>query len=114
MEIVEYYKAQLKDQPTDEEMKSSIDKAIEEAISRNILADYLTRNATEVRNMLQAEYDYNLDMQVKAEEAREEKAIEAATNLLKMRLGTPEQIAQAQGLPLEQVLELQKSITVEA
>ena len=113
MEIVEYYKAQLKDQPTDEEMKSSIDKAIEEAISRNILADYLTRNATEVRNMLQAEYDYNLDMQVKAEEAREEKAIEAATNLLKMKLGTPEQIAQAQGLPLEQVLELQKSISVE-
>ena len=114
MEIVEYYKAQLKEQPTDEEMKSSIDKAIEEAISKNILTDYLTRNATEVRNMFQAEYDYNLDMQVKAEEAREEKAIEAATNLLKMKLGTPEQIAQAQDLPLEQVLELQKQITVKA
>ena len=47
------------------------------------------------------------------EDGMQQKAIEAATNLLKMKLGTPEQIAQAQGLPLEQVLELQKSISVE-
>ena len=45
---------------------------------------------------------------------QQQKAIEAAINLLKMRLGTPEQIAQAQGLPLEKVLELQKEITVHA
>ena len=47
-------------------------------------------------------------------EAAEEKAVEAARNLLKMNLGTPEQIAQAIGLPLEQVLELQKEIPVHA
>lgn len=54
------------------------------------------------------------------EEAKEEgillgaqqKAIEAAINLLKMNLGSPEQIAQAQGLPLQKVLELQKQIVV--
>ena len=40
----------------------------------------------------------------------QKKAIEAAINLLKMKLGTPEQIAQAQDLPLEKVLELQKEI----
>ena len=40
----------------------------------------------------------------------QEKAVEAARNLLKMNLGTPEQIAQAEGLPLEQVLELQKEL----
>ncbi len=40
----------------------------------------------------------------------QKKAIEAAINLLKMKLGTPEQIAQAQGLPIEKVLELQKEI----
>lgn len=45
------------------------------------------------------------------QKGRQEQAVEAAINLLKMKLGTPEQIAQAQGLPLEQVLELQKSIT---
>jgi predicted transposase YdaD len=46
------------------------------------------------------------------ENGKEAKAIEAAINLLKMRLGTVEQIAKAQGLPLEKVLELQKEITV--
>ncbi len=45
---------------------------------------------------------------------QEKKAIEAAINLLKMKLLSPEQIAQAEGLSLEQVLELQKQITVEA
>lgn len=47
------------------------------------------------------------------EEAKEQKALEATINLLKMKLGTPEQIAQAEGLPLEKVLELQKGILVE-
>lgn len=40
----------------------------------------------------------------------QEKAVEAARNLLKMNLGTPEQIAQAEGLSLEQVLELQREL----
>lgn len=43
-----------------------------------------------------------------------QKAVEAAINLLKMNILTTEQIAQAQGLPIEKVLELQKSIPVEA
>ena len=47
-------------------------------------------------------------------EASEQKAVEAAINLLKMDILTPEQIAQAQGLPLEKVLELQKEIAVQA
>ncbi len=48
------------------------------------------------------------------QQGEQQKAIEAAINLLRMKVGTPEQIAQAQGLPLEKVLELQKQITVEA
>ena len=63
-------------------------------------------------------YDYDTDIEVQREEAREEGAenakIEAAQNLLKMNLGTPEQIAQASGLSLEKVLELQKELTVMA
>ena len=39
-----------------------------------------------------------------------QKAIESATNLLKMNLGSPEQIAQAVSLPLEQILELSKTL----
>ena len=42
------------------------------------------------------------------QQGEQQKAIEAAINLLKMEVLTPEQIAQAQGLPLEKVLELQK------
>ena len=115
MEIVFRHQAELKAQPTNEEMQSCYEKAINEAISRGILADYLTRKGTEVKNMFIGEYDYDLDMQVKAEEAREEgqqqKAIEAATNLLKLNKLSVEQIASTIGIPLEQVLELQKQLS---
>ena len=47
------------------------------------------------------------DFEAGREEGSSQKAIEAAINLLKMNLGSPEQIAQAEGLPLEKVLELQ-------
>ena len=47
------------------------------------------------------------------EKGAQQKAIEAAINLLKMKLGTPEQIAQAQGLPLDKVLELKAQLTKE-
>ncbi|EID85233.1 hypothetical protein MSI_12320 [Treponema sp. JC4] len=43
-------------------------------------------------------------------QGEEKKAIEAATNLLKMKLLTVEQIAQAQGLPVEKVIELKAQI----
>ena len=44
-------------------------------------------------------------------EGQQQKAVEATVNLLKMKLLTAEQIAQAEGLPLEKVLELQKEIS---
>ena len=63
--------------------------------------------------MLCAKYDYKTDIAVKKEEAFEEgkqqKAIEVATNALSMNL-SPEQVSKITGLPLEQVLELQKQI----
>ena len=40
----------------------------------------------------------------------QKKAEEAAINLLKMKVLSPEQIAQAQGLSLQKVLELQEQI----
>ena len=62
--------------------------------------------------MFFGEYDYDLDMQVKAEEAREEglaegqlqKAIEAALVLIKDFNLKPEEAAQKMGAPLENVL----------
>lgn len=47
-------------------------------------------------------------------EGRQQMAEEAAVNLLRKGLGTPEEIAQVEGLSLEKVLELQKSIKAKA
>lgn len=46
-------------------------------------------------------------------ESKKEQALEAARNLLAMNILTPEQIAQAVGLPLEQVLDLQKELAAQ-
>lgn len=46
-------------------------KAIQECIKKGILAEYLKRKGSEVENMLTAEYDYELDIEVQREEAFE-------------------------------------------
>ena len=56
-------------------------------------------------------YDYDTDIEVQREEAREQKAIEAAQNLLREG-DSLEKIARCTGLPLEKVLELQKELAV--
>ena len=48
------------------------------------------------------------------EQGAQQQAIQAAINLLKMGVLSLEQIAQAQGLPLQKVLELQEEIRVKA
>ena len=77
--------------------------------------------------MLCAKYSYKDDIAVKQKEAFEDgqkdgiikgkiegsqqKALEDAKNLLKLKLLSAEQIAQSIGLPLDKVLELQKEIS---
>ena len=106
--------------------KRSFRKAIEIAVSKNILSDYLNRKSREVINMLCAKYDYKMDIAVKKEEAfqdgmeaglekgSQQKAVEDAANLLKLGVLTEEQISSAIGLPLEQVIEIKNSLTVNA
>ena len=48
------------------------------------------------------------------ENGKEAKAIEVAINLLKMNKLSPDEIANAEDLPLERVLKLQKEIMVKA
>ncbi len=52
--------------------RESIRKAVEHCIRKDILKGYLSRKASEVRNMLIAEYDYEMDIAVKVEEAVED------------------------------------------
>ena len=47
-------------------------------------------------------------------EGASQKAMEAAENFLKMSVGTVEQIAQATGLPMEEILQLKENISVKA
>lgn len=51
--------------------EESYKKAIQECIEKGILADYLKRKGSEVVNMLVAEYDYEMDVEVQKEEAFE-------------------------------------------
>ncbi len=51
--------------------EDSYKRAIEECIQKGILADYLKRKGSEVVNMLTAEYDYDMDIEVQREEAFE-------------------------------------------
>ena len=107
--------------------------AIQEAVCRNILRDYLERKGGEVLSILMTEYDYATDMAVLKEESYEdglfaglatgreegisiglerglergayEKALETARAFLAMGL-EPEQVAQGTGLSLEAVRQL--------
>ena len=105
--------------------KTPLSWAIQEAVRRNILRDYLERKGGEVLSILMTEYDYATDMAVLKEEAYEdglfvgreegisiglergayEKAVETARNLLAMGL-EPEQVAQGTGLSLEVIQKL--------
>ena len=97
--------------------KRSFKKAIEIAMEQGILVDYLDRKSREVINMLCAKYDYKMDIAVKKQEAfedgQQQKAIETAKKMLSDNLSA-EKVSKYSGLPLEEVLELQKSIPVEA
>ncbi len=49
--------------------ENGFEKAIEQCMKNGILRDYLERKSKEVRNMLTAEYDYEMDIAVQREEA---------------------------------------------
>ena len=91
--------------------------AIQEAVRRNILREYLERKGGEVLSILMTEYNYATDMAVLKEEAYEDglfvgreegayqKALETARSFLSMGL-SPEQVAQGTGLSLEVIQKL--------
>ena len=91
--------------------------AIQEAVRRNILHDYLERKGGEVLSILMTEYNYATDMAVLKEEAYEDglfaglergayqTKLETARSFLSMGL-SPEQVAQGTGLSLEVIQKL--------
>ena len=77
-EIVQNYQISGEEEP--------YKKAIKECIEKGILADYLMRKGSEVVNMLLDEYDYETDIEVQREEAREEGRIEEKSALIRKKL----------------------------
>ena len=121
LELVEEAKAADRTEP--------LKWAIQEAVHRNILRDYLERKGGEILSILMTEYSYATDMAVQKEEAYEDglfvglatgreegisiglergayqKALETARSLLAYG-DAPEKVALCTGLPLELVQQL--------
>ena len=102
--------------------KQKSTKPITDAISyckeNNILTEYLNRKDTEVNNLLVANYDPEMEKKVYAEEAAEEayaegenkRAREAALRMLKDARFTIKEIAEFEGLTIEEVTKLQQEL----
>ena len=95
--------------------------AIQEAVRRNILRDYLERKGGEVLSILMTEYNYATDMAVLKEEAYEdglfaglEQGLERGAYQTKLETArslldygdVPEKVALCTGLPIETVHQL--------
>lgn len=99
---------------------NAVDEAMDWAVHANLLNGSFKVQKEEVLAMSLTEYDAEEVMRDIREEGREmditegaqQKAIEDATNLLKLNALTPEQISSAIRLPLEQVLELKKQLAI--
>ena len=93
----------------------AVNEAVDWAIKENLLGGFFKTQKEEILAMSLTEFNAEEVIQdVKAEgiaEGAEQKAIEAAQNLLKRNID-PEIIAECTGLSLEKVLELQKELTV--
>lgn len=53
-------------------LEKAINKAADQCIKEGILTEYLSKNLSEVRNMLTTEWDYDTDIRVNRQEAKEE------------------------------------------
>ena len=95
----------------------SVDEAVEWACRENLLDGYIRSQKMEVRAMLLTEFDEEKFKRVShrngVREGREEKAVETAINMLKKKY-PPTEISEITDLPVEKILELQKSIPVGA
>ncbi len=81
-------------------------KAIDIAIEKGILKEFLIRHSAEVRNMLTLEYNEEVAKRVEREEAIEEAREEARAELIKSclrKITSCEAVAEMLDLPLEEV-----------
>ena len=92
----------------------AVNEAVDWAIKENLLDGFFKTQKEEILAMSLTEFNAEEVIQDVRAEGIEIARIEAAQNLLKMNILTPEQIALAAGLPLGKVLELKKELAVMA
>ena len=96
--------------------QDAISEAVDWAIKKKLLDGFFKLQKEEVLAMSLTEFNAEEVTQEFIQEGREmgrdEKALEAAENLLKLNKLSEEEIAQTIGLPLEQVINLKEKITV--
>ena len=97
--------------------EDAIDKAIDWAIEQKLLEGYIKEQRAEVKMTLLTEYNEENSIKCWLRDGRiqgkQEQAIESAKTMLSDHLDT-DKVVLYSGLPLEQVLELQKQIPVKA
>ena len=87
-------------------LDKAMKKAIDIAIEKGILKEFLIRHSAEVRNMLTLEYNEEVAKRVEREEAIEEAREEARAELIKSclrKITSCEAVAEMLDLPLEEV-----------
>ena len=100
--------------------QEAFEKAVDWAIEQNLLNGLFKKYRAEVLDMMLTEYDEDFNNKTWYEDGvedgilkgKEEKALEAAENLLRMGIGTVEQISQATKPTIDQVKELQNKVLV--
>ncbi|MCR4925301.1 MAG: hypothetical protein K5917_03320 [Clostridiales bacterium] len=78
------------------------------------LLDDAKRNTQWRKQYMEWEREKTYEREAGKEAGREEKAAETAANLIKMGVGTMDQIAQATGVPMKKLQEIAANISVEA
>ena len=94
--------------------EDAVNEAVDWACKNNLLEGFIRSQKEEVIAMSMTEYDEEACIRTWRRdgiaEGAQQKAIEDAKNLLKMNICTVEQISQAIGLPIEQILQLKAQI----
>lgn len=93
------------------EIGQALREAVDWAIKENFLEGFVREQKEEIIAMCLTEFDEESAIRGWKQDGRQEQAMEDARNMLNLNVGTPEQVSQITGLPLDQVLKLQKELT---
>lgn len=98
-------------------IEEAVDEAVDWACEQNLLEGYIREQKAEVKMNLLTEYDEEAYIRIWRRDGiiqgKQEQAIETAKKMLSDEL-SPDKVSHYSGLPLEEVLELQKQISINA